>query len=370
MLWDCPACGTTKLLGIDHRHCPNCGAPQEENLRYFPGRDARVETTFAGTEPDWACAHCGAPNGSRAGFCAGCGAPRGESSSVHVRKAIDASAAETSQDARDDWAARKQARRDSLGPTTRRSPLGAWLHSNRWWFLGALLSFAGFVGLVAFAEWYEAGRETSLEVTGHQWRRVIPIERYSTVAQTGWCEGMPSDAREQSRQSQLLRHDRVPDGEDCRSIKGSCSNTCRNVDNGNGSFSEVCTQTCTSDRTECTPKYREVPVYADECVYEVDRWVEVGGSEERGQGRTPRWPSPPSVEPCSTMRLGCERIGARRGEYGVQFESRPSTGEEVERWACAFAEDVWLSTEVGSRWTARVSRSDDTLRCGDIQPAR
>jgi hypothetical protein len=79
---------------------------------------------------------------------------------------------------------------------------------------------------------------------------------------------------------------------------------------------------------------------------------------------------PPSVEPCSTMRLGCERIGARRGDYGAQFESRPSTGEEVERWACAFAEDVWLSTEVGSRWTARVSRSDDTLRCGDIQPAR
>ena len=26
MMWDCPYCGTKHLLGLTHRHCPNCGA--------------------------------------------------------------------------------------------------------------------------------------------------------------------------------------------------------------------------------------------------------------------------------------------------------------------------------------------------------
>src|SRR5688572_28230933 len=36
MLWDCRFCGTSKLLGLDHRHCPNCGAAQDPEWRYFP----------------------------------------------------------------------------------------------------------------------------------------------------------------------------------------------------------------------------------------------------------------------------------------------------------------------------------------------
>ena len=36
MFWDCEYCGSSKLLGITHRHCPNCGAPQDPEKRYFP----------------------------------------------------------------------------------------------------------------------------------------------------------------------------------------------------------------------------------------------------------------------------------------------------------------------------------------------
>ena len=45
MLWDCPCCSTPKLLGITHRHCPNCGAPQDATKRYFPpaGEEVAVE---------------------------------------------------------------------------------------------------------------------------------------------------------------------------------------------------------------------------------------------------------------------------------------------------------------------------------------
>ena len=42
MLWDCPNCGTDKLLGLTHRHCPNCGAAQDPSKRYFPADDQKV----------------------------------------------------------------------------------------------------------------------------------------------------------------------------------------------------------------------------------------------------------------------------------------------------------------------------------------
>ncbi len=36
MLWDCKYCGQRKNLGLSHRHCPNCGAPQDPAARYYP----------------------------------------------------------------------------------------------------------------------------------------------------------------------------------------------------------------------------------------------------------------------------------------------------------------------------------------------
>ena len=81
MMWDCSSCGQQGNLGKTHRYCPNCGAPQEENLRYFPSPDDRVPTDFRGSEPDWECEHCGTPNGSIASHCGGCGAPRGDATS-------------------------------------------------------------------------------------------------------------------------------------------------------------------------------------------------------------------------------------------------------------------------------------------------
>jgi hypothetical protein len=39
MLWDCSFCGKTKLLAITHRHCAECGAPQDQTKRYFPSEE-------------------------------------------------------------------------------------------------------------------------------------------------------------------------------------------------------------------------------------------------------------------------------------------------------------------------------------------
>src|SRR5262245_36399297 len=75
MLWDCAFCGTRKLLGKTHRHCPACGAPQDPARRYFPSDDEKVavkDHVFVGV--DRVCPACGAPGSRAAAHCGGCGA--------------------------------------------------------------------------------------------------------------------------------------------------------------------------------------------------------------------------------------------------------------------------------------------------------
>ncbi|HEX3596887.1 MAG TPA: hypothetical protein VHU80_17380, partial [Polyangiaceae bacterium] len=76
MLWDCRFCGAKKLLGLTHRHCPNCGAPQSAEQRYFPSDADKVpakEHEYFGA--DVVCVHCGVANSKNSKHCAGCGAP-------------------------------------------------------------------------------------------------------------------------------------------------------------------------------------------------------------------------------------------------------------------------------------------------------
>ncbi|NJK31090.1 MAG: hypothetical protein HC927_01010 [Deltaproteobacteria bacterium] len=42
MLWDCPRCGTTKLHGVDHRHCPNWGAGPSATLIHFEAEEGEA----------------------------------------------------------------------------------------------------------------------------------------------------------------------------------------------------------------------------------------------------------------------------------------------------------------------------------------
>ena len=86
MLWDCKFCGKQKLLGLTHRHCPSCGAPQNAADRYFPSDADRVlaaDHEYAGA--DILCAKCGQANGRKAKHCGGCGAPLDDGKDVALR---------------------------------------------------------------------------------------------------------------------------------------------------------------------------------------------------------------------------------------------------------------------------------------------
>src|SRR5512145_489644 len=75
MLWDCRFCGTKQLLGVTHRHCPNCGAAQDPAWRYFPAEKDMVpieKMPYVGV--DKICLACKQPNSSNSTYCSECGA--------------------------------------------------------------------------------------------------------------------------------------------------------------------------------------------------------------------------------------------------------------------------------------------------------
>jgi hypothetical protein len=267
MLWDCKYCGARKLLGLTHRFCPSCGAPQDADKRYFPAEHEKVEVQnhpYVGA--DLQCPGCASWNGRAAKHCV---APfQGQG-----------------------------------GPAKKKSPIVAILIA-----VGAVL-FLGVVGLVCTAIFWK--KPGALAVTGHAWQRSIEIERYGKYTDSAWCDAVPAGAREVSRRREQRSTKQVQDGEECST---------RKKDNGDGTFKQV---------RECKPKYKDAPVYADKCTYEAeawktDRWVDAKGSNVK---ETPAWPKV-SLTRTGTC-LGCEREGERKEQYTVRFSNAADKKEHT-----------------------------------------
>jgi hypothetical protein len=379
MLWDCERCDSVGLLGVDHRYCPNCGAPQQAERRYFPTKAQRVATAYVGNEPDWTCERCSTPNASP--FCVSCGAPRGASADVEVQapRALgtdgelldDASTTpgdggpssertERSSDRRRTRRQREEARQEeraaSKGPQT-------WEQRRRWVIarirnpsralVGRSVGIAALliVLLVVVLTWT---RGITMEVESRTWSRTTALQEWRAVAESEWCSSMPAGAYGVTSTTKLHHYDQVPDGEDCHTEPGGCSQSCSAVDNGNGSFSEVCTETCTPDRQVCTTRYRQVPVYAEHCSYTIDRWVELRRETARGAlPSEPRWPSL-ATRTCDegNPSFGCERDAYVESQYDVALKGT-SAGVRGRSTTCTVKEETWLQMAEGSTWQVR-----------------
>ena len=88
MLWDCEYCGTKGNLGLTHRFCPNCGAPQNPDSRYYPSDEEKVEVhdhRYVGV--DVTCPACNELNSAAAEFCGQCGSPLTEGAKARTLEA-------------------------------------------------------------------------------------------------------------------------------------------------------------------------------------------------------------------------------------------------------------------------------------------
>lgn len=337
MLWDCPACDTPKLLGLTHRHCPNCGAAQDPSRRYFPKDDEKVAVEghpYQGV--DRQCPACDSPNAARATFCVNCGSELDRAKAVGQRAEQSAAAgafeADSAKAAAAEALAKKLAARAPAPPPPARSGIGLWL---------ALAAGAAAVllcaGLATFFLWK---KDADFTLLAHTWSRQIAVEQLGPVTESAWRDAVPPDARDLSCAREQRSTTSVPDGEDCHDVRR---------DNGDGTFTQA---------EECTPRTREEPVYDDKCRYTVDRWTVLRTETASGTGVVPA-PSWPAVQ------LGGPtlREGTRSETYTLSL--RDGEGTET---TCEVPEARWASMADGSTWRGKIGVLSGAVDCTTLLP--
>lgn len=315
MLWDCSSCGTTGLLGRSNRHCPHCGAPQDQTKRYFPpeGTDIKVTGGYAYEGADKVCPSCTTPNGGAADFCKNCGTPLGD-----VVKSV-----------------REQAGFVGVNPIPAAPVVAAKVPSKLKWIIAAAAVVFVLVG-VGMA-WK---KDVQVRVAGHAWSRSIGIERFGARADAAWCDSLPSDAYRVTRSREVRSERKIPDGQTC---------TTKRESRGDGSY---------VNKQECTPKYRSEPVYDDKCRFVVNRWDEDRRVQAKGQDLSPTWPPLPRMT--GGACLGCEREGARQAAYSLSLQSAKET------FSCDYDEARWRSIADGAALPIRVRMVGGGADCDSL----
>jgi hypothetical protein len=323
MLWDCAYCGTRKLLGKSQRFCPKCGAPQDPERRYFPppGEEVAVEDhVYVGA--DRVCSACQSAMSAKAVHCTQCGAPL--EGAGEVKRIGELPPPQPQQQVRPAVGAAPAAR-GVVGCV-----VGA---------VALALLLVG--GLLVTLFWK---KDAEARVTGVSWQRSIVVESFQPRRDTAWCDSLPRDAYSVSRHREVRSHRRVPAGEDCRNV---------NVDRGDGTFTQ---------RRECTPRYREEPVYDERCDFTVDRWGELRRATADGQDHAlaPAWPA---LSLRAGVCRGCEREGRRTSTYKVAL-----TTADNKRLDCEVSEAQWPSFAPGSRWALKQGVVTGSPDCKSLKP--
>ncbi|HEU4539263.1 MAG TPA: hypothetical protein VFS00_34315 [Polyangiaceae bacterium] len=332
MLWDCRYCGSRKLLGKSHRHCPSCGAPQQNAPRYFPADAEKVAVSdhvFVGA--DVVCPTCRSTSSRAAKHCGSCGGPLEAAASV----AVQADRVHPEGVAFVGGAPGGAAPAPPA-PPPRRSPLVPVLLG-----CGGLLAAGVVVFVLVFVFWK---KDSSFEVVSRAWERTVAVERLGPVSESAWCKEMPPDAQGVRRTREQRSTNKVPNGEDCAT---------RKVDNGDGTFRE---------KRECKPRYKEEPVYDERCSYTVNRWA-VARTERSAGGEAPA-PAWPEVRLGRAGEcVGCERAGARKETYTVKLAGEGGKVDE-----CTFDAARWSAMRPKSRWKGEVRALTGGLVCDSLAP--
>jgi hypothetical protein len=325
MLWDCPHCDTKGLLGKSQRHCPECGAPQDADKRYFPtpeqqklvidtappsgGADDGVQAPVVGGHvyegADRVCPACQAPNGAKSKNCTQCGSPLDGGAEVAAKQDV---------------------------------PVAAPRHKRRLWPW-----IVGVIVVAIFAIWFFFIRKHSADVTvtGHRWERVIAIERYDDLHKEAWRNEVPSVVSNAPICYPKKRSSRsVSDGEDCHTER---------KDKKDGTFEQV---------KKCTPKTHNEDVMDDWCTFTVRGWGKISEAKAAGTGMVPgpSWPSPPEPDTAPEV-LGNKRRGPRTEKLTLDF------GPDD---ACEVVDTVWRRFADGAKAHVEVRSRSGGVVCDSL----
>jgi hypothetical protein len=314
MLWDCKYCGQTKLLGLTHRFCAKCGAPQDASKRYFPPDDEKVavqDHPFVGA--DLQCPACHAWNGRAAAHCTNCGGPLAQGASAPLVAAPGGAT----------FAAPAPPPKKSTSPIP-------------FVVLGVLVLVVGLVATLLL--WKKGG---AFEVAARTWERTIDVERFGPVHRSAWCDEMPAGTRSVSHHMEQRSSRKIPDGQTC---------TKKKKDNGDGTYKEI---------TECAPKYKDEPVMGDKCDFDVDEWKTARSVSASGGAKDePKWPA------LDLHPVPREREGARREKYTVTLRDVAAGKTHT----CNFDQPArWSGLKDGARYEGKMGALTGMLDCDSLQ---
>ena len=307
MMWDCDFCGSKKLLGKTHRHCPACGAAQDPARRYFPEEDEKVaveDHEYIGV--DKICPSCDAPNSAKAACCTNCGSPLDGSKKVDLKQDPAAPLSEPSSETESKSLKDQKTQPKKSGPP--------------FLLIGGII----FALIIAFFMFYSTEKEAT--VIGHSWERSIELERYQLVTKEAWKKDIPRDGHEKSCRDKEKSKEKIEDGQECKTVK---------KDNGDGTYKE---------NEECKAKYKEVPVYEQWCKYEINDWKQFDTAKETGKNIDgAKWPMT-NIRNCNgTLALNCEREGSKKEIYTVHIKD-----SENKTHSCDVEFDKWKATKAGT----------------------
>ena len=346
MLWDCQFCDAKKNLGKTHRFCPNCGAPQNPDARYFPSDDEKVAVEdHQYTGVDVVCGTCSTLNSSAAEFCLNCGNGLTEAAKA---KLLDpeyrlAHGYFESSGSRDVTKEKYEAemRRIGVMPSTdkRRRGSSVWM----WVFLAlAIVVCAGMFYMLT------ATTQQEVQVVNHLWERQVFVEEFQRLSDSSWDEQVPANAYNVSCSQRQRDTRQVADGQECRVVR---------QDNGDGTFSE---------RNECQTRYRSEPIYDQYCNYMIDGWSSSNSVPSSGNGLAvaPFW-GETSLNCDGIARLGCERIAGQRESYVIVLQDADGNS-----FRCGgLSQSQWETIQEDSRWVVDVGQFTGEPDCNSLRPA-
>jgi hypothetical protein len=322
MLWDCAHCGTKGLLGKTQRRCPECGAPQEADKRYFPSEEQKREATGHVYEgADAHCPSCNAPMGARVKNCTQCGSPM--DGGKQVGGAVAPAPVAAAKPAR-------PAKKSSVGLIVA---------------IVALLVVGG--GVATWALFFRT-KSGTVKVAKHRWQSTIAVEQYGDQERTAWRNEVPLAASRMICHREQRGSHQVADGEDCHTEKH---------DKKDGTYEQV---------KKCTPKTRSEPDYDDKCTYVVQAWNKVEDLKTSGDGTTIGLP-PSDLPGANAPALpGTRRQGARGETLYLDF----ATGASCD-WSTSpggTQESAWKLIADGAELKVELRARSEDVVCSTVIP--
>ena len=298
--WDCPVCGTKKILGPETR-CPNCNSPRPVNVKFYLTNDAetvtdrsRLREAKAGV--DWICGHCQAHNKAKVLICHSCGNPKD-----NLSEDVDLAVKEYGLDEIPDSGTRPE---DIAGETYRQARTHpGYARKRPKGLLAKILSVPAFAAVLFFLlRTFPA--TIDVEVVNHRWERSIQFQHYEQVRKEEW--NVPSSATNVESFRAVHHYDQVyvrteTRYKTVREQVGTERYVCGKRDLGNGYFEDkYCDKPIYESRQEPYQHdvYKDVPVYKTKYRFNIMEWVAspayLKKLEEENQ--SPRWPEIPGTD--------------------------------------------------------------------------